>query len=29
VDKFTNLEVNRYVRIREGGEISDMPGAKP
>jgi hypothetical protein len=28
VDKFTNLEVNRYLRIREGGEISDMPGAK-
>jgi len=28
VDKFTNLDVNRYVRIREGGEISDMPNGK-
>ena len=28
VDKFTNLEVNRYVHIREGGEISEMPSAK-
>ena len=22
VDKFTNLQANRYVRIREGGEIA-------
>lgn len=28
VDKFTNLEVNRYVRIREGGEISQMSSGK-
>ena len=28
VDKFTNLEVNRYVRIREGGESSELPGPK-